>query len=95
MQYLIIIIALTNVILLLHSSLQMQEKIVDQFCKRHNLSNQALVLPEAERVDTECLYRHLLLNDKTRTLFCFVPKAGCTNLKLLFFIAQGIRWEEY
>ncbi len=76
------------------SSFKMQEKIVDQFCKRHNLSNQAHLLPKADSVDTECLYRHLLINDKTGTLFCFVPKAGCTNLKLLFFVAQGTLYLE-
>ena len=34
-------------------------------------------------------YRHILLNDKAQTLFCFVAKVGCTNLKVLFFAVQG------
>lgn len=71
----------------------MQEKLVEEFCSSHNLSHQALQLSEATNDDTNCLYRHLLLNDKTSTLFCFVPKAGCTNLRVLFFVAQG--WGKY
>ena len=33
--------------------------------------------------------RHNLLDHTHRTLFCFLPKVGCTNLKLLFFASQG------
>jgi hypothetical protein len=35
------------------------------------------------------LGRHILLNSRSKAAFCFVPKIGCTNLKILFFIAQG------
>ena len=35
-------------------------------------------------------HQHMLMDDKSRTLFCFAPKVGCTNLKLLFFINQGL-----
>lgn len=73
-----------------HAHTQIQQKQVDLFCKTHNLSQQALQLPGETEGDTECLYRHLLLNDKTNTMFCFVPKAGCTNLRVLFFMAQGM-----
>ena len=34
--------------------------------------------------------RHMLLDDKHKILFCFVPKVGCTNLKLLVFVNQGL-----
>ena len=36
------------------------------------------------------LSRHLLVDDHTKTLFCFAPKVGCTNLKLALFYAQGL-----
>lgn len=32
----------------------------------------------------------MLLDEQHEVLFCFVPKVGCTNLKLLFFITQGV-----
>ena len=34
--------------------------------------------------------RHMLLDDRHKILFCFVPKIGCTNLKLLMFVNQGL-----
>lgn len=40
------------------------------------------------------LSRHLLVDDRTNTLFCFAPKVGCTNLKLALFNAQGLIAEE-
>jgi hypothetical protein len=33
--------------------------------------------------------RHMLTDPKHNVLFCFLPKVGCTNLKLLFFVTQG------
>ena len=32
----------------------------------------------------------MLLDSEHKVLFCFVPKVGCTNLKLLFFVTQGV-----
>ena len=34
--------------------------------------------------------RHNLLDHIHRVLFCFMPKVGCTNLKLVFFVSQGL-----
>ncbi len=33
--------------------------------------------------------RNILLYDDAETAFCFVPKVGCTTLKVLFFTVQG------
>ena len=60
---------------------------------KYNLSSQQYVLP-SEDEGSKSLYRHLLVNDKTRTLFSFVPKTGCTNLRILFFLVQGtVTWQ--
>lgn len=32
----------------------------------------------------------MLVDDHTKTLFCFAPKVGCTNLKLALFYVQGL-----
>ncbi len=63
--------------------------LVEQFCEHHNLSHQALRVPDGKK-NTDCLYQHLLVNDKAGTLFCYIPKVGCTNLKLLFFVTMGV-----
>ena len=34
--------------------------------------------------------RHMLVDDTHSVAFCFLPKVGCTNLKLLFFVSQGL-----
>ena len=32
----------------------------------------------------------MLMDDKSKTIYCFAPKVGCTNLKVLFFVNQGL-----
>ena len=55
---------------------------MDDFCREHNLIYKSTKRPN--------IGRHMLLNDQTRTAFCFAPKVGCTNLKILFFLSQGM-----
>ena len=31
--------------------------------------------------------RRMLVNDQAKTVFCFVPKSGCTSMKTVFFLA--------
>jgi len=59
-------------------TLQFQQTQVDRFCERNNLGTE---------MSTK-LERHVLVNNKSNTAFCFVPKVGCTNLKILFFVAH-------
>ena len=33
--------------------------------------------------------RHLIVNDKQRTMYCYVPKVACTNLKRIFLFLTG------
>ena len=40
------------------------------------------------------LSRHLLVDDHTKSVFCYAPKVGCTNLKLALFYAQGLVTKE-
>ena len=63
---------------------------MDKFCESHGLGDQAYGLPNENEGDV-AFYKHLLVNDKAQTTFCFIPKVGCTNLKVLFFVVQGER----
>ena len=31
--------------------------------------------------------RQILVNDEAKTAICFVPKSGCTSMKVTFFLA--------
>ena len=70
---------------------------MDEYCERYNMDDVKYKLPVPLSLDPRAknnkVYsynRHLLLDDTHRILFCFVPKVGCTNLKLLVFVSQGI-----
>lgn len=60
-------------------TLQFQQAQVDDFCQRNDLNFKKL----------SKLGRHILIDKRSKTAFCFAPKVGCTNLKILFFITQG------
>ncbi len=51
------------------------------FCHRHGY--------DSDSKDMDILSRHMLLHVKAKTAFCFAPKVGCTNLKILFYLSQG------
>ena len=60
---------------------------MDEFCENRGYGDQAYSIHSE---GGHSFNRHILINDKAETLFCFVPKVGCTNLKVLFFVVQGI-----
>lgn len=66
---------------------QLQQKQVEKFCQLYMFDTK-YKLPRSAYQD-RILSRHLLVDDHSNTLFCFVPKVGCTNLKLALFYAQG------
>ena len=77
--------------------MQYQREKVDEFCTRFGLNDFKYQLPtpapnnlRGKQNEVYSYNRHLLLDDKHDILFCFVPKIGCTNLKLLVFVSQGI-----
>ena len=65
--------------------LQYHSKKMDHFCKHFNYSS---TLPE-DRNRRGGLYRHLLYDDSKKIIFCYVPKAGCSNWKRLFAVLNG------
>ena len=53
----------------------------------------------SDRIDTELppslgelntLFQHLLYDDSRRMVFCYVPKNGCSNMKRLMLVLNGI-----
>ncbi len=44
----------------------------------------------SNKTQEQLLYRHLLYDDKRKSLFCFVEKIGCTDMKRLLFVTAGV-----
>jgi len=40
--------------------------------------------------ELDILFKHLLYDDKRRIVFCYVPKNGCSNMKRMLLILNGI-----
>ena len=58
-----------------------------RFCEDYDELGLLYTLPEQSTFD---LYRHILLNKQSDVLYCFAPKTGCTNLKVLLFVSEGL-----
>ena len=41
-------------------------------------------------MELNALFKHLLYDDKRRIVFCYVPKNGCSNIKRMMLILNGI-----
>ena len=63
--------------------LQFQKGQLDEFCKLHSNNTEW-------QVSLPTLYRHLLFDKTSEAMFCYVPKSGCTNLKVMFLANQGL-----
>lgn len=65
---------------------QFQQNQVEQFCRRGNYLS---ILPSNPE-DLSTLFTHLLYDDSKKIVFCYVPKNGCSNMKRLLLILNGI-----
>ena len=36
------------------------------------------------------LFHHIMVNEKFKVLFCFIPKVGCSNMKRIFLVMDGL-----
>lgn len=59
---------------------------MNQFCEHFNYSSK---LPKEDRHRRDGLYQHLLYDDAKKIIFCYVPKAGCSNWKRMFAVLKG------
>ena len=67
-----------------HLHPQFQKGEVDSFCAQYNYT-----FPTNKRT-REALNRHILVHKEAHVLLCFVPKSGCTTLKVLLYVSQGL-----
>lgn len=56
--------------------MQFQQSQVHNFCQK-------------EKRNKDLITRQILIDDEAKTLLCYVPKAGCSTLKVIFFYMQG------
>jgi hypothetical protein len=64
-----------------------QEKQIKKYCNENGLSFARLPsTPQA----LATLFTHLLYDDSKRVVFCYVPKNGCSNMKRLLLILNGV-----
>lgn len=54
---------------------QWQQEQISKFCARHQLSDTAYSLDLENPLKNE-FYRHILFDDRSRNLFCFIPKVN-------------------
>ena len=65
---------------------QMQQYNIEQFCGQNKISK---ALP-SHSFDMDVLFKHLLYDDSKRMVFCYVPKNGCSNMKRMMLILNGL-----
>ena len=57
---------------------------MEEFCNKHGW-NQANTIPAGR----------ILLHKKSKVAYCYIPKAACTTLKILFLHSQGLLPDSY
>ena len=71
-----------------------RKKSVDRVCKR--LDAVDVLEQPADRGDKKKklqrfnLLHHIIVNEKHKVLYCFIPKVGCSNLKRIFLVMDGL-----
>ncbi|CAI8054427.1 Carbohydrate sulfotransferase 14, partial [Geodia barretti] len=66
--------------------LQFQKERMKEFCKKHVFVRESL---PSDPPTAKLFYRHLIFEEHTQSMFCFVPKIGCTNMKRLMLYMGG------
>jgi hypothetical protein len=67
--------------------IQFQKKQMEKYCLGNG--NSIGNLPSTPQSLTT-LFTHLLYDDSKRIVFCYVPKNGCSNMKRLLLILNGL-----
>lgn len=59
---------------------------VQRFCSASNISPLLPLNP----LELKELFKHLLYDDSKRLVFCYVPKNGCSNIKRMMLVLDGV-----
>ena len=71
-----------------------RKESINKVCQRLETVN--VLEPPADRRDRKKklqrfnLLHHIIVNEKHKVLFCFIPKVGCSNLKRIFLVMEGL-----
>ena len=58
--------------------LKFQKEEMERFCEENPTLS-----------DIQVQYRRMLYNDQHKIIYCYLPKVGCTNIKLMFLVLAG------
>ena len=67
---------------------------INRVCRRRNVTN--LLEPLTDRRDREkarrrfTLFEHLVVNEKYKVIYCYLPKVSTTNMKRIFLVLEGL-----
>ncbi|XP_003385546.1 PREDICTED: carbohydrate sulfotransferase 14-like [Amphimedon queenslandica] len=63
---------------------------VAAFCQRHGFSGLNHTLPDANYSFRSEVFRHMIYDNKSQSLFCFMPKVGCTNMRSTLLLSHNL-----
>ena len=79
-----------NIYLQAESDSRKRKESVDKVCKTLDVTN--ILKPSTDKNDKKSrlerfnLFHHVIVNEKHKVLFCFIPKVGCSNMKSMIII---------
>ena len=76
-----------NIYLQAESDSRKRKESVDKVCKTLDVTN--ILKPSTDkksRLERFNLFHHVIVNEKHKVLFCFIPKVGCSNMKSMIII---------
>ncbi|CAB4002915.1 carbohydrate sulfotransferase 14 [Paramuricea clavata] len=71
-----------------------RKESVNKVCQKINVIN--VLEPPTNRRDRKSalqrfnLFHHLIVNEEHKVLYCFMPKVGCSNMKRIFVVMEGL-----
>ena len=83
-----------NIYLQAESDSRKRKESVNKVCKTLDVTN--ILEPSTDKNDKKSrlerfnLFHHVIVNEKHKVLFCFIPKVGCSNMKRIFLVMDDL-----